>query len=90
VEVAVEGEPRPLGAGVDLSAYRIVQEALTNSLKHSGSGRARILVRYGAHDLRLEIRDGGPAGNGQKGARRRPSADSQQTPPGARAGRAWS
>jgi signal transduction histidine kinase len=66
VEVAVEGEPRPLPAGVDLSAYRIVQEALTNSLKHSGPGRARILVRYGAHDLRLEIRDGGPAGNGQK------------------------
>jgi signal transduction histidine kinase len=61
-----EGEPRPLPAGVDLSAYRIVQEALTNSLKHSGPGRARILVRYGAHDLRLEIRDGGPAGNGQK------------------------
>jgi hypothetical protein len=63
---AVEGEPRPLPAGVDLSAYRIVQEALTNSLKHSGPGRARILVRYGAHDLRLEIRDGGPAGNGRK------------------------
>jgi hypothetical protein len=63
---AVEGEPRPLPAGVDLSAYRIVQEALTNSLKHSGPGRARVLVRYGAHDLRLEIRDGGPAGNGRK------------------------
>jgi signal transduction histidine kinase len=66
VEVAVEGEPQPLPAGVDLSAYRIVQEALTNSLKHSGPGRARILVRYGVHDLRLEIRDDGPAGNGQR------------------------
>jgi signal transduction histidine kinase len=64
VEVAVEGEPRPLPAGVDLSAYRIVQEALTNSLKHSGPSRARILVRYGPHDLRLEVRDGGPAGDG--------------------------
>jgi signal transduction histidine kinase len=64
VEVAVEGEPRPLPAGVDLSAYRIVQEALTNSLKHSGPGRARILVRYGVHDLRLEICDDGPAGSG--------------------------
>jgi len=79
--------PAPAGR-LDLSAYLIVQEALTNSLKHSGPGRARILVRYGAHDLRLEIRDGGPAGNGQKRARRRPSADSQQTPPGASAGRA--
>jgi signal transduction histidine kinase len=66
VEVAVEGEPRSLPAGVDLSAYRIVQEALTNSLKHSGPSRARILVRYGAHDLRLEVRDDGPAGNGME------------------------
>jgi signal transduction histidine kinase len=41
-----------------------VQEALTNSLKHSGPSRTRILVRYGPHDLRLEIRDKGPAGNG--------------------------
>jgi signal transduction histidine kinase len=64
VEVAVEGEPRPLPAGVDLSAYRIVQEALTNSLKHSRSSRARILIRYGTDDLRLEIQDDGPAGDG--------------------------
>jgi signal transduction histidine kinase len=64
VELVVEGTQAPLPAGVDLSAYRIVQEALTNVVKHSGSSRARIRVRYGADDLRLEIRDEGPAGNG--------------------------
>jgi signal transduction histidine kinase len=64
VELVVEGPEAPLPAGVDLSAYRIVQEALTNAVKHSGSSRARILVRYGADDLRLEIHDEGPASNG--------------------------
>ena len=47
VEVTVEGD-LPLPAGVDLSAYRIVQEALTNSLKHAGPAWARVRVRYGA------------------------------------------
>ena len=51
VELVVEGTEAPLPAGVDLSAYRIVQEALTNAVKHSGPSRARILVRYGADDL---------------------------------------
>jgi signal transduction histidine kinase len=64
VELVVEGPEAPLPAGVDLSAYRIVQEALTNAVKHSGSSRARILVRYGADDLRLEVHDDGPASNG--------------------------
>jgi signal transduction histidine kinase len=62
VEVVVEGERAPLPAGVDLSAYRIVQEALTNAVKHGGSGRARVLVRYGPDDLELEIHNEGPAG----------------------------
>jgi signal transduction histidine kinase len=78
VDVAVEGEPRPLPAGVDLSAFRIVQEALTNSLKHSGPSRARILVRYGPDDLRLEIDDDGPAGNGLESASGRQSTDSDR------------
>ena len=60
VEVAVEGEPRELPPGVDLSAYRIVQEALTNALKHAGPARARVLLRYGADELELEIADDGP------------------------------
>jgi signal transduction histidine kinase len=68
VELVVEGPEGPLPAGVDLSAYRIVQEALTNAVKHSGSSRARILVRYGADDLRLEIHDDGPADNGPEPA----------------------
>jgi signal transduction histidine kinase len=67
VELVVEGVQGPLPAGVDLSAYRIVQEALTNALRHGGPGRARVLVRYGADDLRLEIHDDGPAGKGPAG-----------------------
>jgi signal transduction histidine kinase len=59
VDVAVEGEPRELPPGVDLSAYRIVQEALTNALRHAGPARARVLLRYGADDLELEIADDG-------------------------------
>jgi signal transduction histidine kinase len=66
VELVVEGAEAPLPAGVDLSAYRIVQEALTNALRHGGPGRARVLVRYGERDLRLRVWDEGraAAGNG--------------------------
>jgi methylmalonyl-CoA mutase N-terminal domain/subunit len=46
VELAIEGEPRALDPGVELSAYRIVQEALTNSLKHAPGARARVAVSY--------------------------------------------
>jgi signal transduction histidine kinase len=59
VELRVEGEPVALAPAVDLSAYRIVQEALTNALKHAGPARARVVVRYGARDLELEISDDG-------------------------------
>jgi signal transduction histidine kinase len=66
VELVVEGTETPLPAGVDLSAYRIVQEALTNAVKHGGPGRAVVLVRYGDHDLELRVwEEGRPAaGNG--------------------------
>jgi signal transduction histidine kinase len=60
VELEVEGEPEPLPAGVDLSAYRIVQEALTNALKHAGPARALVRVRYRRDELELEIVDDGP------------------------------
>jgi signal transduction histidine kinase len=45
--------------GLDLSAYRIVQEALTNALKHAGPARARVLLRYDSDELELEIADDG-------------------------------
>jgi signal transduction histidine kinase len=59
VDVSVEGEVIELPPGVDLSAYRIVQEALTNALKHAGPARARVLIRYAQGALQLEITDDG-------------------------------
>ena len=59
VELRREGEPRTLPPGVDLSAYRIVQEALTNALKHAGPARARVTVRYAPNQLELEVADDG-------------------------------
>jgi signal transduction histidine kinase len=59
VELEIDGEPAPLPAGVDVSAYRIVQEALTNALKHAGPARARVTVRYGPDAVELEISDDG-------------------------------
>ena len=66
-ELKVEGSPCPLPPGMDLSAYRIVQEALTNAVRHGGPGRARVLVRYVDGEVQLEVRDDGlgpRAGNG--------------------------
>jgi signal transduction histidine kinase len=60
VELRVEGERRALPVGIELSAYRIVQEALTNALKHAGGAHAIVNVRYGADSLELEIVDDGP------------------------------
>jgi signal transduction histidine kinase len=65
VELRIEGEQAPLPPGIDLSAYRIVQEALTNTLKHAGRAQATIVVRYEQAALELEISDNGtstPAG----------------------------
>jgi signal transduction histidine kinase len=59
VELVVEGRPATLPQGVDLSAYRIVQEGLTNALKHAGPAHARVLVRYAPAELELEVRDDG-------------------------------
>jgi signal transduction histidine kinase len=59
VELHVDGEPRELPVGIELSAYRIVQEALTNALKHAGEARASVRVHYGPDSLELEIADDG-------------------------------
>jgi signal transduction histidine kinase len=65
VELVFEGERRELSPGVDLAAFRIVQEALTNALKHAGPARARVVVRCRADEVELEIADDGAgAANG--------------------------
>ena len=70
VELRIEGDAAQLPPGVDVSAYSIVQEALTNTLKHAGPARARVVVRYAADELELEISDDGRAGG--KGGSGRP------------------
>jgi signal transduction histidine kinase len=77
VSLAIEGRARPLPAAVDLSAYRIVQEALTNTLKHANAEHVSVRIRYG-EVLALEIRDdgrgpvnGSHSGNGVIGMRER-------------------
>jgi signal transduction histidine kinase len=60
VAVTLEGSPRPLPPGLDLSAYRIVQESLTNTLKHGGPGAvADVKIRYDDTLLTLEVTDDG-------------------------------
>jgi signal transduction histidine kinase len=59
VELSIEGSPVELPPGVDLSAYRIVQEALTNALKHAGPARARVSLRYRTGELEVEVADDG-------------------------------
>jgi signal transduction histidine kinase len=59
VELHVDGEPFPLPRGIDLSAYRIVQEGLTNALKHARATKADVTVRYLPGEVELEVRDDG-------------------------------
>jgi signal transduction histidine kinase len=59
VNLRVEGDPVPLAPGVDISAYRIVQEALTNARKHAGPAQATVVVRYLRRELQLEVTDDG-------------------------------
>jgi signal transduction histidine kinase len=83
VDFTVVGTARPLPQGVDLSAYRIVQEALTNTIKHAGRVRSRVTLRYGDDELVVEVKDDGPgpaadaregAGHGLVGMRERVAA----------------
>jgi signal transduction histidine kinase len=66
VSVEVVGKPRELPAALDLSAYRIIQEALTNSLKHAGAEHVEVQIRYG-DTLQLDVRDDGQGSNGAAG-----------------------
>jgi signal transduction histidine kinase len=61
VELHVVGDRHPIPVGIELSAYRIVQEALTNALKHAGEATATVRVRYASDVLELEISDDGHA-----------------------------
>jgi signal transduction histidine kinase len=68
VSLTVEGEPRPLPVGKDLAAYRVVQEALTNAIKHAGAVATEVTVRWQPAHLELEIVDSGSAAaNGHGG-----------------------
>jgi signal transduction histidine kinase len=68
VELRIEGDPATVPLGIDLSAYRVVQEALTNALKHAGDARAKVRLRYLVDALEVEIvDDGGGSGNGHAG-----------------------
>ncbi len=62
VEVHVEGEAFTLPRAIDLSAYRIVQEGLTNSLKHAGASHADVTLHYLPVELLIEVRDNGRGG----------------------------
>ncbi len=57
IELTVEGKPRPLAQGVDLSAFRIIQEALTNVVKHAARARTKVTLAYNAQALQLTIID---------------------------------
>jgi signal transduction histidine kinase len=82
VELTVEGEPRPLPAGIDLSAYRIVQEALTNSLKHAGPAKATVRICYGGAALEVQVWDDGRGASGPPPGGGEPEANGR--PPGGR------
>src|SRR5207237_5814762 len=78
VELRIEGEPVQLPAGVDLTAYRLVQEGLTNALKHARARHAEVLIRYGDGHVELTVSDdgrgggsGGGSGHGLVGMRER-------------------
>ena len=88
VRSAIDGAPRPLPAGVDLAAYRIVQEALTNVARHAGPATATVRITYAEDGLTVEVDDdgrggaaagsagvaGGGGGNGIPGMRERAAA----------------
>lgn len=78
VEVSVEGEPAPLPPALDLAAYRVLQEGLTNVRKHAAARRVEVVLRYGRDAIAVEVSDdgdgsgaGGGSGTGLVGVRER-------------------
>jgi len=67
VTLHVEGEAAPLPRAIDLSAYRIVQEGLTNALKHARAHHAEVILRYAPDELQIEVRDDGAGGGASNG-----------------------
>jgi signal transduction histidine kinase len=94
VGLRVSGAPRPLPAGADLAAYRVVQEALTNVLRHAGESSASVLLEWG-EDLMITVSDDGPgarhapAGRGLLGLRERLSIYGGKLDAGPREGGGW-
>jgi signal transduction histidine kinase len=95
VEAVTEGTPRPLPPGVELTAYRVVQEGLTNVLKHAGGAHARATVRYEEDAIAVEVADdgrgavvdpNGTPGHGLLGMRERVAVFDGTLETGARAG----
>jgi signal transduction histidine kinase len=93
VDLRIEGSRVALPPGIDLSAYRIVQEALTNALKHAGEASATVVVRYGRESVELEVSDdgdgsgtGGGTGHGLIGMRERVALWGGELEAGRRAG----
>lgn len=93
VDLEVSGEPVELPAGLELAAYRVVQEALTNVIKHAQPARAHVRLAYGAGDVAVEIHDEGEAlldplegGRGIAGMRERVALYEGELTVGARAG----
>ena len=68
VELRIEGDPVQLPAGVDLTAYRLVQEGLTNALKHAEAQRAEVVVRYRDGYVELAVSDDGRGGGSGDGS----------------------
>jgi signal transduction histidine kinase len=67
VRLHIDGDPRQLSRGIDISAYRIVQEGLTNALKHAHASQAEVALQYAADQLGIEVRDNGLGGGTSDG-----------------------
>lgn len=96
VDLRVEGTLPGLPAGLELSAYRIVQEALTNAIKHAGKARAAVTVRYAPHAVEIEVLDDGAGddqgagtGHGIVGMRERVALFGGELETGRREGGGW-